>query len=749
MGMATVGKELRALARRATCVLASLALACALVPAASVAAFAASTTYTQITTGGSVDITVDGESEYLSLTTSEDGYYRFEWETDDGQVELLVYETDGTLIAESDYWGDWGELYVSLEADTTYYIECSPYNDDEEIEVTVSVSYYEMSGTCGDDVTWSLLEDDDGSLVLTIAGTGAMYDYGYDDATDDYVYTPWSSFDELIVELVVGSGVTSIGAEAFNYLYELETVSIASTVTAIGEYAFSGCWQVESIELPSGLTSIGESAFSGCESLTSIDVPAGCSIGGGAFEGCWGLVDDDGFVIVNDILFDYANDDENADVVVPDGIVEISSWAFWLVTVASITLPESVTVIGDCAFEYSSFASINIPDACESIGAYAFEYCDSLTSIDVPASCSIGDGAFSGCWGLLEDDFIIVNGILFDYSYLTRDESVTIPDGVTEIDVYAFAWEDITSVVICDSVESIDECAFYDCEDLETIVFEGDAPAFAETSVNEYFDDDDEEWYYEEWGVFSYVEACAYYPDGNDTWTADVMLDYGGDITWVAYTDDSYPDIVDTTLEFADVASDAWYYDAVYYLADLGLITGYTSGSQVGLYGVSDNLTRGQLVTILWRNACPDEYAEYVAADAVNETSFTDVADGQYYTEAVNWAVEEGYVTGYTSTTFAPNKSITFQETCIVIARVATDSTDPEPDESASSILSEFKDCKDVSSWAQDGVAWCVENGIVSGYASGTNAGKLLPKEKMKRVRIAQVVYNALIEGWI
>ena len=73
-------------------------------------------------------------------------------------------------------------------------------------------------------------------------------------------------------------------------------------------------------------------------------------------------------------------------------------------------------------------------------------------------------------------------------------------------------------------------------------------------------------------------------------------------------------------------------------MAGKGLITSYTD---TGSFGPLDALTRGQLATILWRNACPDEAAAYDPTEAVSETGLDGIADGKYCTAAANWAVEK------------------------------------------------------------------------------------------------------------
>ena len=94
----------------------------------------------------------------------------------------------------------------------------------------------------------------------------------------------------MLQEVYIGDGVTSIGGNAFNGCYSLASVTIPTGVTSIGDYAFSNCYSLASVTIPTGVTSIGDSAFSGCPSLASVTIPTGVtSIGGYAFSGCFGM----------------------------------------------------------------------------------------------------------------------------------------------------------------------------------------------------------------------------------------------------------------------------------------------------------------------------------------------------------------------------------------------------------------------------------------------------------------------------
>ena len=227
---------------------------------------------------------------------------------------------------------------------------------------------------------------------------------------------------------------------------------------------------------------------------------------------------------------------------------------------------------------------------------------------------------------------------------------------------------------------------------------------------------------------------------------------------WVSATDgmtyapDEIPNYMAATytaqIAFPDVDYSDWYGDAISFVSAKGLITGYTDGEKAGFFGVGDTLTRAQFATILWRNACPDEYAVYDPKTAMDTTGIGGSADGMYYTAAANWAVANGYITGIDNLDgtfdFAADKPVSFEQMITILARITA-----TPDEVAASRgdLSAFVDGDMASSWSRNPLAWAHDLGLVEGY-NDPDRGKLLcPGENVERQRAATVLARAFAMG--
>ena len=124
------------------------------------------------------------------------------------------------------------------------------------------------SGKCGKNLTWTLTYNG----VLTISGTGDMYNYDY---TNNLA--PWNNVSNNIKYIVLPEGLTSIGEWAFYLCASVTSISIPEGVSSIGVRAFCNCSSLTSISIPNSVTSIGERAFYSCYNLASVTLSTNLS----------------------------------------------------------------------------------------------------------------------------------------------------------------------------------------------------------------------------------------------------------------------------------------------------------------------------------------------------------------------------------------------------------------------------------------------------------------------------------------
>ena len=176
---------------------------------------------------------------------------------------------------------------------------------------------------------------------------------------------------------------------------------------------------------------------------------------------------------------------------------------------------------------------------------------------------------------------------------------------------------------------------------------------------------------------------------------------------------------------FTDVEENGWYHTGV----DFMVRNGFMNGVADDAFDVDGNLTRAQLVTILYRIAGEPE------STATNP--FADVADGQWYTNAVIWAAENGIVKGVNTTTFAPNDQITREQIATILFRYAKA-------EKVEGKLAGFPDAGKVSDYAADAMAWAVEQGLINGISESDGKTYLAPQETATRAQIAVILMRYL-----
>ena len=385
-------------------------------------------------------------------------------------------------------------------------------------------AFYNCTGLI--EINWNAVSVSDfssGSNVFYNAGTAGdgitvTFGDGVEKIPAYLFYVSSSSYRSNIKRVTFGNSVETIGSYAFAYCSGLTSVTIGNSVTSIGDYAFYSCSGLTSVTMGNGVKSIGSYAFAYCSGLTSVTIPDSVtSIGGSAFYNCTGLIEINWNAVSvssfgSNVFYNAGTAGDGITVTFGDGVEKIPAYAFYgCNSLTSVTIPDSVTSIGGAAFyNCSGLTSVTIGNGVTSIGDYAFYGCKSLTSITIPDSVtSIRGSAFYNCTGLIEinwnavsvsdfssgsnvfynagtagdgitvtfgDDVQRIPAYLFyvdSSSYRPNIKSVTIGNGVTSIEGYAFAWcTSLTSVAIPDSVTSIERYAFRSCSSLTSVTFE-------------------------------------------------------------------------------------------------------------------------------------------------------------------------------------------------------------------------------------------------------------------------------------
>lgn len=349
------------------------------------------------------------------------------------------------------------------------------------LTVSAAAADAPTSGTCGENLTWTL----DGEGTLTISGTGAMEEYEW--RSD----VPWYQSRDSIKTVVIENGAASISDYAFYICTNLVSVTVPDSVTVIGKNAFYNCRSLTSVTFAGEcqLATIGKSAFDRCESLTDVsitDMDAWCRIDFGDSSAnpmcCAQNIRLNGSKIasvtvpegVTELKYTFYGFKNLIRVTLPKSLTDIGEETFYNCTsLTNLTIPDGVTAIGDSAcFRCTSLSSVTIPASVTTIGSSAFYDCTSLTSVTIPEGVtSIGSSAFWNCTSLtgitIPDGVTAIGSSAFHgCSSLT---GITIPEGVTSIGDSAFWRCNRLTITLPESVTSIGEDAFYSCSSLVSV----------------------------------------------------------------------------------------------------------------------------------------------------------------------------------------------------------------------------------------------------------------------------------------
>ena len=529
---------------------------------------------------------------------------------------------------------------------------------------------------------------------------------------------PFSGVRETLTSVTIEPGIQFIEAQAFKGCTALTEADIPDTVTHISAYVFEGCTALESIEIPGSVQRIGFDSFRNCTklaqvhlnegtltigdsafrntALTSITVPASVvfidqhALGycdkpenNGALEGfaIYGYTGseaaryarDCGYFVFYDLagLTDvsgmcgdsaawYFDETDGTLYISGEGATENyrngpAPWVHHAEGITRVIVGEGIKYLGESTFadHYPNLREVSLPSTLISIENRCFENCTGLSGIVIPEKTTwIGGGVFRNS-GL--------EWILLPHSTATYGNEIG--------------------------------NALADCPRLSNVVFAGDAWVMASRT-------------------FENSTLTAWYPAGNPTWTASVMQNYGGSVTWKPYDG----------LDFIDVLPFQFWYEPVSWAVEQEVTTGISATE----FGPGGSCNRAQVVTFLWRAAGSPE-------PAVTENPFVDVEPGSFFEKAVLWAVEEGITTGTDASHFSPGLTCNRATVVTFLYRAFG-----EPAVESSS--NPFQDVP-AGGWYTAPILWAVEQNITN----GVSADSFAPGQNCSRAQIVTFLFRAYV----
>lgn len=322
---------------------------------------------------------------------------------------------------------------------------------------------------------WELLENG----ALTISSQTGMANWKQNGQ---------SSNGKDVKSVTITGDVTEIVGSAFTFCSNLTQVTITATgITSIGASAFQNTKSLTTIEIPASVTTIGNAAFAG-SGISTFTVAEGSS----SFKAdadCKALLTSDGKTLV--VFAPKAT----GSYTIPGGVETIGPYSFETSALTSIVIPSSVKTIGESAFYLSALTSIEIGEAVETIEAMAF-FSSALTSIVIPESVkTIGEAAFT----------------------LSALTSIVIPKSVETIGDAAFSQSSALTTVTFEgeSAPTIGKGIFAFCDNLTSILVPANATGYTGDGASD-------NW--KEWATYIKAGQAQGQTNGEDTVPADGTL---------------------------------------------------------------------------------------------------------------------------------------------------------------------------------------------------------------------------------
>ena len=494
-----------------------------------------------------------------------------------------------------------------------------------------------------------------------------------------------------VIEIPVsldGYPVTKIGSSAFQSNRNIFGVTIPDHIVFLGDHAFADCTSLFTVSIENGSIVFGgevsfntKRTFQGCTSLQTVELPEGItSIPSLMFIGCTSL-----------------NNFE-----IPETVTVIEHNAFYSCeNLSNITIPKSVKTIESGAFGGCvNLQTATFQPGLQTIEAGAFQNCRSLKNIQIPNTVVfLGDHAFADCVSLcaasIESESIVFGG---EASFNTKRtfqgctslQSVEFAEGTTAIGEIMFRdCVSLTKIAIPSSVikignvqsshVDITDSTFGDCKD--TLIIYGQKGSFAERYANAngirfstaeytpYVDVADSGVYYRD--AVGFVSDKGLMTGMNPTTFGPAENLSRAQFAVILYRMKGSPSTAGMNNPFEDNRPGTFYYDAVIWCNNAGIITGYynADGSFTGRFGPSGNISREQLATMLYR------YANYVGDDTSAATSLNRFGDAasvsSYAVDALEWAAAEGIVSGRATNppTIAPLDNASRADVAVMLQR--------------------------------------------------------------------------------
>ena len=587
----------------------------------------------------------------------------------------------------------------------------------------------------------------------------------------------FSPYGGDVTSITLPDSVEYIAEEGFSDLSALATVNFGSGLKEIGDAAFSGCDSLNNVVLPEGLRKIGDTAFSGCSSLDSISFPGTLETlypgslratpywenlpGGENYLGsvfCFKETELDPWSPFHvDVrpgtlgIMEWQSSQYDTTMSLPDGLRYIGPDAFpdGMYELVDFTLPESVTYIdheagvpisavrdlpdaltyiGDKAFSGHSIdiSYLEIPNGVKYIGEKAFGYIntDSSQKMDV----RLPDSLEYMEWAAFEYNNIgqITNWPAAittwnDFLISCQMDALTLPDtilNVHRLTSYSSPVMNLNRVKVIEGFSGYGYADIYTSDTIQpgsgTILM----PNLERVYPNTHIGGDGA-------GVVAIPNMEVYVPfNGVDEGFDEHLNVVIFEPSMLEGLPSAPSSAVPMVGSFTDVRTNNWFAGAVEYVVNNGLFSGVSDTS----FAPNDPVTRGMLVTVLWRAA---------GEPSSSASAFADVPSDAWYAKAVAWANANGIVQGYDASTFAPDDRITREQLAAIFQRYAGFKG---METSGRGDLSQFGDTGALSNWAQEGVSWAVGAGLISGKGDGV----LDPQGATTRAEAAAILQRFL-----